>query len=80
MWDLLNASLALLDDACPPDPAAYLCRIEDADDGSACQRCWRRYLFAVANGQYRTDERRDTHGLHQGSCRRSGDSGIQRIT
>jgi len=48
---LLKAGLLLIEDGCPPDAAAYLCRTEDADDGSACARCWRRYLFALANGQ-----------------------------
>ena len=49
--DLLRAALLLIEDACPPDPAAYLCSQEEADDGTACARCWRRYLFALANGQ-----------------------------
>ena len=49
--DLLSAALLLIEDACPPDSDAYLCNQEDADDGSACARCWRRYLFALANGQ-----------------------------
>lgn len=48
---LLTAGLLLIEDACPPDQEAYLCRIEDADDGTACRRCWQRYLFALANGQ-----------------------------
>ena len=48
---LLRCGLLLIDDGCPPDQEAYLCAIEDADDGSVCERCWRRYLFAVANGQ-----------------------------
>ena len=49
--DLLGAALLLIEDACPPDRAAYLCMTEDADDGTACARCWRRYLYALANGQ-----------------------------
>lgn len=48
---LLRCGLLLLNDSCPPDPDAYLCSIEDADDGTACRRCWERYLFAVANGK-----------------------------
>ncbi|MBR2942908.1 MAG: hypothetical protein IKB82_05865 [Clostridia bacterium] len=46
---LLDCCLCLIEDGCPPDPQAYLCREEDADDGTACARCWRRYVFAVAN-------------------------------
>ena len=46
---LLDCCLCLIEDGCPPDPKAYLCREEDADDGTACARCWRRYVFAVAN-------------------------------
>lgn len=48
---LLSAALILLEDGCPPEAGQQLCRIEDADDGSCCMRCWRRYLFYVANGR-----------------------------
>ena len=49
--DLLGAALLLIEDACPPEREAYLCMTEDCDDGTACARCWRRYLYALANGQ-----------------------------
>ncbi len=57
---LLDCGLLLIEDSCPPDPAAYLCSEEDADDGTACTRCWRRYLFAVANGQRGTKKGQST--------------------
>ena len=47
---LLEAGLLILEDACPPDPTAYLCRCSDYD-GECCGDCWRAYLFAVANGR-----------------------------
>ena len=47
---VLTCALMILTDACPPDPGMYLCRQCDADDG-LCADCWRRYLFAVANGE-----------------------------
>lgn len=47
---LLKAGLLILEDACPPDPTAYLCRRCDYD-GECCGDCWRAYLFAVANGR-----------------------------
>lgn len=49
--NLLDAALLLIEDACPPEQAAYLCMEEDCDDGTACARCWRRYVFALARGQ-----------------------------
>lgn len=48
---LLRCGLLLIEDGCPPEAAAYLCSEEDADDGTVCARCWRRYLFAIANGE-----------------------------
>ena len=47
---LLRAALILIDDGCPPDPTAYLCRRCEYD-GECCGDCWRAYLFAVANGR-----------------------------
>lgn len=46
---LLRCALLLIEDACPPDRAAYACRRCDADD--VCGECWRRYLFQIANGE-----------------------------
>lgn len=46
---LLRAGLLLIEDACPPDPGAYLCRQCAVDD--VCSECWRRYLFDIANGR-----------------------------
>ena len=45
---LFKAALILLDDGCPPDPKQYLC-MNDADDETACHRCWEEYLFRIRN-------------------------------
>ena len=43
--------MMILDDECPPEAGAQLCTIEDVDDGTACKRCWQRYVHYVANGR-----------------------------
>ena len=39
-----------IDDECPPEASMYLCQLEDTDECD-CNRCWKRYLFYVANGR-----------------------------
>lgn len=46
---LFKAALILLDDGCPPDPKQYLCVMDQADDETACHRCWEEYLFRIRN-------------------------------
>lgn len=48
---LLGCAMLILDDECPPEAGAQLCKIEDVDDGTACKRCWRHYVHYVANGR-----------------------------
>lgn len=49
---VFDCALLLLEDSCPPEPEMQLCRWqEDDEDGSACSRCWYRYLFFVVNGR-----------------------------
>jgi len=64
---LLGAVLILLDDGCPPEPGTQLCQIEDVDDGTACGRCWRRYVFYVANGRKGAIYQHQKHQKHQQS-------------
>ncbi|MDO5379229.1 MAG: hypothetical protein Q4G52_12940 [Clostridia bacterium] len=47
---MLEASLTMLEDGCPRDPRAQLCRYQSDYDEDACCRCWRAYLLDVANG------------------------------
>lgn len=47
---LLTVAIDLLHDRCPRDPAMYLCKLQEDDDGSSCTLCWENYLFYVANG------------------------------
>ena len=50
--DVFDCALMLVDDSCPPEPCMQLCRWqEDDEDGTACSRCWRQYLFYVVNGR-----------------------------
>lgn len=54
--DLLACALLILEDACPPEKRMNLCRHEDGElygTESVCARCWRHYLFYVANGRRR---------------------------
>ena len=48
---LLKCGLLILQDACPPDPERYICKESEFFDETACQRCWEKYLFDVANGK-----------------------------
>lgn len=49
--DLLGCALLLLEDACPPEEAMHLCAMEEDANEDACARCWRAYLYYVANGR-----------------------------
>lgn len=49
---VFDCALMLLEDSCPPEKHMQLCLLqEDDEDGTACTRCWYRYLFYVANGR-----------------------------
>lgn len=53
---IFDCALLILEDACPPEKGMNLCRHEDGElvgDESTCARCWRHYLFYVANGRQR---------------------------
>ena len=61
---LYDCGLLILADACPPDPAHYMCRMGCAGEiDGVCEDCWRHYLTFVANGgcydPYRADRARD---------------------
>lgn len=49
---LFSAAMSSLEDSCPANPAMYLCAYQsemcDEDD---CTRCWRNYLYWIANGR-----------------------------
>lgn len=64
---LLGCAMMILDDECPPEAGAQLCKIEDVDDGTACKRCWRHYVHYVANGRKRTiyQHHQRNHQKHQ---------------
>lgn len=49
--ELLNCGLLILMDACPPNPEYYICKVSEDYEETACERCWRKYLFDVANGK-----------------------------
>lgn len=48
---LLGCALDMLEDRCPQEPEAQLCRYLEDYDEDACRRCWSRYLHWVANGR-----------------------------
>lgn len=48
---ILGCAMMILEDECPPEKGSQLCKIEDVDDGTACKRCWKRYIHYVANGR-----------------------------
>ena len=68
---LLGCAMMILDDECPPEAGAQLCKIEDVDDGTACKRCWRHYVHYVANGrkskpyQHRNHQKQQKHHRNQ---------------
>lgn len=52
--DIFDCALLILEDGCPPEKSMNLCRHEDGElygTEEACKRCWRHYLFYVANGR-----------------------------
>lgn len=60
--NLLDCALLILEDGCPPEKAMHVCRHEDGElygTEEACSRCWRRYLFYVANGRRDDPYRQD---------------------
>lgn len=54
---LLRCSMEILQDGCPPDPACYLCRQQEAEEAD-CMRCWQRYVYQIANGDRTWPEQR----------------------
>lgn len=48
---LSECGLLILQDTCPPNPERYICKESEDYDETACERCWRNYLFAVASGK-----------------------------
>lgn len=66
---LLGCAMMILDDECPPEAGAQLCKIEDVDDGTACKRCWRAYVHYVANGRkstiYQHRKQQKNHRKHR---------------
>lgn len=51
---IFDCALLILADGCPPEKGMNLCRHEDGElygTEEACTRCWRAYLYYVANGR-----------------------------
>ena len=49
--NLFECALLLLDDECPPERCMQLCGMEEDATEDACRRCWKQYLYYVANGR-----------------------------
>lgn len=47
---IFAAACAINDDACPFDPAFYMCSISSEPDAAACQKCWQNYLIWLRSG------------------------------
>lgn len=48
---LLDAALVCLADGCPIERNMQLCMMQDEYDDECCVRCWRAYLWWIADGR-----------------------------